>query len=121
MKRIFITLANHNYPWDQSASDILDIRAWWGGDNAGPGYTWQSNSVNDCLDDSEMNMFHNRVWSTIYGAQSELAQNGYPPQGANPANRDVLNVNIDASWPLIGGNPFGFHYAQQITFGIPVL
>ena len=72
---------------------------------------------------ADMLVLYNRIMTTIYNGQAQLATNGVPFLAIPPANRDVIRIDIKAAWSLSssGLNASGYHFANAVTYGIPVL
>lgn len=116
------TLRNVSAPYAQTASDEIIISNWWGNMNAGANYYWTAALANNCLSPTDMQMFLDRAWSSIYATQAKLAMHGVPNLGINAANRDIISIDIANYFPFsTTPNVAAYHCVPRITYGVPVL
>jgi hypothetical protein len=112
-------LTNQQFPYQVSANDPVDIRKWWGMPLDIAGNQGANNSCNMCLDDSDMTLYYNQVWSDV---QAPLA---VFPQQIGGFQKDIINVFVESR--AVGASPInwqptdrGWHYLQSASYGVPV-
>lgn len=112
-------LTNQQFPYQVSPTDPVDIRKWWGMPLDIAGNQGANNACNMCLDDGDMTLYYNQVWSDV---QAPLA---VFPQQIGGFQKDIINVFVKSR--AVGAYPInwqptdrGWHYLQSASYGVPV-